>query len=130
MRLNRNLNEFLVSSNFSLKLKKKIPAKLGEAKVLQERPSLILEYFYFLIDYHHILSLGIYWLDPNGGNKLDAFQASCVYETNTVQTCIGSNKFEDVNRMGIRVSYPTTVTLNLSFCMFTQGLVNKPPGLR
>ena len=36
--------------------------------------------------------LGFYWLDPNGGSPLDAFQVQCDYSDGGCATCIDAKK--------------------------------------
>ena len=35
---------------------------------------------------------GLYWLDPNGGSPLDAFQVQCDYSDGRCATCIDADK--------------------------------------
>ena len=43
---------------------------------------------YLVFNKHALNYLGMYWIDPNGGNPTDAFEVECNFDGELCSTCI------------------------------------------
>ena len=49
--------------------------------------------FKLLVNSQFCLLLGLYWIDPNGGCPVDAFQVHCDFEDGSCATCIDAKEW-------------------------------------